>query len=134
MKGAYMGVMISDMDPQFAAIAGVYGLPVGPIIQSTEEGGPAQKAGIQAGDIILKLGSAEISSVAELTRVLRSYEPGDTTTIQVYREGSPLELKITFVEKPASAAEVPQQTEPASTEPSEEENPFGGNWPFGGND
>jgi len=133
VKGAYMGVMISDMDPQFASIAGVYGLPVGPIIQSTEEGGPAHKAGIQAGDIVLKLGSAEITSVAELTRTLRNYEPGDTATIQVYREGKTLELKITFVEKPASAAEVPQQTEPAATETPGDQNPFGGNWPFGGN-
>ena len=134
VKGAYMGVMISDMDPQYASIAGVYGLPVGPIIQSAEEGGPAHKAGIKAGDIVLKLGATEISTVSELTRALRDYEPGDTTTIVVYREGRSMELRITFVEKPASAASVPQQTEPNPTETPEEGNPFDGNWPFGGND
>ena len=137
VKGAYMGVMISDMDPQLASIAGVYGLPVGPIIQSTEEGGPAHKAGIQAGDIVLKLDTTDISSVSELTRTLRSYEPGDTATITVYREGKTLELKITFVEKPVDTAAAPQETEPAPSEESQDSDdwydPFGG-WGFGGKD
>ena len=138
VKGAYMGVMISDMDPQLASIAGVYGLPVGPIIQSTEENGPAHRAGIQPGDIVLKLDDAEVSTVSDLTRVLRSYEPGDTATITVYRDAKALQLKITFVEKPVDTAAVPQETEPAPSENTDTEDgewfdPFG-SWGFGGKD
>ena len=112
VKGAYMGVMISDMDPQFAAVAKVYGLPVGPIIQSTEEGGAADRAGIQAGDIVLKLGSTEITTVAELTRTLRSYNPGDTATIVVCRNGQSMELRITFDEKTMNTDTATQETQP----------------------
>ena len=112
VKGAYMGVMISDMDPQFAAVAKVYGLPVGPIIQSTEEGGAADRAGIQAGDIVLKLGSTEITTVAELTRTLRSYNPGDTATIVVCRNGQNMELRITFDEKTMNTDTATQETQP----------------------
>jgi len=138
VKGAYMGVMISDMDPQFAAVAQVYGLPIGPIIQSTDEGGAADRAGIQAGDIVLKLDDTEITTVSELTRALRSYEPGDTATITVCREGKELELKITFDEKTVDTSAPVQETEPQVESPEEDStegwnNPFG-NWPFGGRD
>ena len=138
VKGAYMGVMISDMDPQLAAIAGMYGLPVGPIIQSTGEGGAAYRAGIQPGAIILKLDDVEIATVSELTRALRRYEPGDTATITVYRDAKALQLKITFDEKTMDTGAVSQETEPATTEGSQNEDegwydPFG-SWGFGGKD
>ena len=127
VKGAYMGVMISDMDPQLAAIAEVYGLPVGPIIQSTEEGGAAHRAGIRAGDIVLKLGSTEITTVSDLTRALRNYEPGETAVITVYRDGGPMEMRITFDEKTMdTSASVPQESVPGETE--------GYNNPFDGKD
>ena len=137
VKGAYMGVTISDMDPQLASIAGVYGLPVGPIIQSTEAGGAAYRAGIQPGDIVLKLDATEIATVSDLTRALRSYEPGDTATITVYRDAQALQLKITFDEKTMDTAAVPQETEPAPSEGGGTEDewfdPFG-SWGFGGKD
>ena len=139
VKGAYMGVMISDMDPQFAAVAQVYGLPIGPIIQSTDKGGAADRAGIQAGDIVLKLDSTEITTVSELTRALRSYEPGDTAVITVCRNGQNLELRITFDEKTSDPNAATQETVPPQTEAPQEDstegwdNPFG-NWPFGGRD
>ena len=139
VKGAYMGIMISDMDPQFAAVAQVYGLPIGPIIQSTDEGGAADRAGIQAGDIVLKLDSTEITTVSELTRALRSYEPGDTAVITVCRNGQNLELRITFDEKTSDPNAATQETVPPQTEAPQEDstegwnNPFG-NWPFGGRD
>ena len=134
VKGAYMGVMISDMDPQFAAVAQVYGLPIGPIIQSTEEGGAAHRAGIQAGDIVLKLGSTEITTVSDLTRALRSYEPGDTTTVTVCRNGQNVELRITFDEKTMNTDTATQETQPPQQEESQGGNDPYGNWPFGGND
>lgn len=141
VKGAYMGVMIADMDAQTASLAKVYGLPVGPIIQSAEEGGAAYKAGIQSGDIVLKLDDTDIATVADLTRVLRSYEPGDTAVVTVYRSSQTVELTITFDEKPADAGASTQETVPQETVPQggnggQQEgdsfdwfNPFGG-WGF----
>ncbi len=111
VKGAYMGITISDMDEQTATLAEVYGLPVGPIIQSVDEGGAAFRAGIQKGDIVVKLDGSAVSTVTGLTRKLRDYEPGDTAVIQVYRGGETLDLTITFDEKPAdtSANTLPQE-------------------------
>ena len=115
VKGAYMGVTIQDMDAQTASMAKVYGLPVGPIIVSTEPGGAAEKAGILPNDIVTQIGDTEISTVSELTRKLREFKPGDTTAISVYRNRDILDLTITFGERPASA-ENPVQTQPTVPE------------------
>ena len=136
VKGAYMGVTIQDMDAQTASMAEVYGLPVGPIIVSTEENGAAKKAGIQPNDIVTAIGGDKVQTVSELTRKLRDFEPGDSTTITVFRGGSQLELEITFGERPANAGvtQQPQETVPEeyySGEGSIEDwlNPFFG-WGF----
>ena len=122
VKGAYMGVVIRDMDSQTAALAQTYGLPVGPIILSTEAGGAAEQAGLQANDIVTKVGETRVETVAELTRALRDFEPGDTTTITVFRSTQTLELEITFDERPADAGTTttqPQETAPQQTMPNE---------------
>ena len=117
VKGAYMGVTVSDMDEQTATLAKVYGLPVGPIIQSVEPGGAADRAGMKTGDIVMQVGGAAVSTVTELTRRLRDFQPGETTKMEIYRGGEKLELTITFGEKPADTSKnntVPQETAPQS--------------------
>jgi len=114
-----MGVTISDMDSQTASMAQIYGLPVGPIIASVEPGGAAEKAGILPNDIVTHIGGKEIATVSDLTRALRGYEPGDTTTVTVYRSREILELTITFDERPANAGTQTQpqtQTQPTVPE------------------
>lgn len=95
--GAYLGVSVSDMN---AEAADYYGLPVGAYVQEVTLGGAAQRAGVQAKDIIVALGEHQINGVTSLTRALRNFSAGDTTTITVYRGGEKLELSITLDAKP----------------------------------
>lgn len=95
--GAYLGVSVSDMDPD---AANYYGMPVGAYVQQVEKGFAAHRAGIQPKDIITKLGDTTIKTVNDLTRALRNFEAGDETVITVYRGGRAMELKITLDEKP----------------------------------
>ena len=106
VKTAYMGVTVMDMD---ASVAGMYNLPVGVYVQSVEAGGPAEKAGLLAEDIIIAMGDKTITNYNDLARALREYEPGDTTTVTVYRGGQELELRITLAEKPQTTT---QETQP----------------------
>ena len=108
VTGAFLGVMVSDMDKQTASY---YGLPVGVYIQEVTPGYCAEKAGLQAKDIIVKLGDYEIGSLTDLTRALRNFKAGDSTTITVYRGGAEKVLSITLDEKPADVnAAVPEET------------------------
>lgn len=104
ITGAYLGVMVKDMD---AGAASAYGLPMGAYVQEVVSGNCAQTAGVQAKDIIVAVGEYEVGSVSDLTRVLRNFHGGDTTTITVCRAGAQLKLDITLDEKPRDT----QQTE-----------------------
>lgn len=97
VTGAYLGVSVSDTDP---AAAAYFGMPVGAYVHEAVPGYCAAAAGIQPKDIIVALGEYEISNISELTRVLRKFEAGDTTTITIYRGGQQLVLDITLDAKP----------------------------------
>ncbi len=121
VTGAYLGVTVSNTDEESAAM---FGLPVGAYVMTVEKGGSADRAGIQPKDIIIELGGTEVKGITTLTRALRNYKAGDTTSITVIRSGGKLELEITLDEKPqASAAEatIPQNTErmPSEGDPDE---------------
>jgi len=94
---AYLGVTVRDLDSSTAA---TYGLPTGPMIQSVEAGGCAEKAGLQQGDIIIGFNDAEISSYTDLVAALNKCKAGDTATIKVYRAGAEIDAQITLDERP----------------------------------
>lgn len=109
ISGAYLGVMVRDMNQE---VADTYGFPMGVYVDSVTEGSCAQKAGIQAKDIIIALGDYEVTSMSELTKALRQFEAGDTTNVKVFRGGAELVLEITLDEKPRQVIEestVPQE-------------------------
>ena len=99
VTGAYLGVMVSDMDVQTATW---YRLPMGAYVQEVTPGYCAEKAGLLAGDIIIGLGEYEVKNISTLTRALRKFKAGDTTVITVFRSGAEVELTITLDEKPVT--------------------------------
>lgn len=96
ISGAYLGVMVKDVDPTAQA----YGLPTGAYVDEVTPGYAAEKGGMRAEDIIVDLGGYQITSVSELTRMLRKFEPGETVSVTVYRGGVYLQLQVTLDEKP----------------------------------
>ncbi len=121
VRSAYMGVYIREMNADMRATAQLYGKPVGLPVDGVEEGGPAQKAGIQAGDLILYLDTARTTTINELTLALRSKEPGETTTVTIYRNDEELTLEITLVEKTAADETDPETDQPQYPMPEDEE-------------
>lgn len=112
----YLGVSVSDMDSEGAAY---YGLPMGAYVNSVEEGFCAEKAGVLAKDIIVKVGEYEVDSVNSLSRALRNFAAGDTVELTVFRSGAEKTLTVTLDEKPANVPNA-QQGQTATT-PQEEE-------------
>ena len=87
VRWAWMGVFLADLVPEVAAQVG---LPIreGVIIQTTVEGGPSDQAGIQPGDIILKIGGHDVATVSDLTRLLKQeFQAGQELAVEVFRTG-----------------------------------------------
>ncbi len=99
IKSAYLGVMVQNMD---ASVAGIYGLPVGAYVVGVEEGFSAHRAGIREKDIIVAVGDEEITSITDLTRALRGYEPGDKAKLTIYRAGQYQTILVVLDERPAT--------------------------------
>ena len=106
VNSAYMGVSVQNTDESAASM---YGMPTGAYIASVDKGGAAERAGIQPKDIVIGLGDYTVSNVTDLTRALRNFSAGDTTTVTVLRGGKELTLEITLDAKPQqTAAPAPQ--------------------------
>jgi serine protease Do len=97
VTGAYLGVSVRDMDVNTAA---VYGLPIGVQVAEVVPGCCAEKAGVRVKDIIIDLGGYKVENYSDLNRALRNFEPGQTTTLTVFRNGREQVLKITLDAKP----------------------------------
>lgn len=97
----YIGVTVSNVSSE----AQMYGLPQGAAVQSVTENGPAQKAGLEVGDIITSANGTEITGSSELVSFVRKMAAGDTLEVSVYRKGQTLSFTIQIEEQIQSALE-----------------------------
>jgi hypothetical protein len=66
-------------------------------ITGTMPGSPAEKAGLQAGDVIVKLGDKPIASMREFSEALKAFSPGEKVTVTYQRDGQPKSVDATLV-------------------------------------
>lgn len=79
-----------------------YDLPEGIWVGGIVPGGPAEKAGMQVEDIIIRIEDQNIKTAADLQGVLKKYKPGDQIVIRVVRKGQAHDLNLTLGEMPRS--------------------------------
>ena len=70
----------------------------GALVNDVTPKGPADKAGIRRGDVIVKFEDRKISSFDDLPRRVASTPPGKTVTLNVIRDGKPVTLQVTIEE------------------------------------
>jgi serine protease Do len=96
----------------------------GVLIRDIAPDSAVDRAGLQAGDIIVAINGEEIYYLAMMFDVLFAYYPGDTVTIEYYREGERFEAAVTLGERPDSLPiiqEVPDIDETEDEEDTEQE-------------
>ena len=98
-----IGVQIDQVTKEVAESIGL-GKPSGALVRSVESGGPADKAGIEAGDIITRFDNRTIEKAGDLPRIVGGVKPGTKSTVQVFRRGSTRDLSVTVVELEADRA------------------------------
>ena len=66
------------------------------MVEKVVSGSAAEAAGIQPGDLILKIGEKQIASGEELSSAIGEYKPGDKATLTIQRDGKESTVEVTF--------------------------------------
>jgi serine protease Do len=98
-----IGVVIQEVTKELAESFGL-AKPGGALVNSVEKGGPADKAGIEQGDVILRFDNKPIVQSGDLPRLVGSARPGTKATVQVWRRGAARDLVIVVGEIPEEKA------------------------------
>lgn len=98
-----IGIQVSEVDPEDAGLAGLSRI-TGVKVQTATDGGPAAKAGIESGDIVISVAGAEVDRVSALQRRVRTFDVGETIPVEVMRFGK----KRTFNVKLEGAEQLPE--------------------------
>ena len=117
----YLGISAYyNSQPQVSGVsAGVY-------VESVEAGGPAEKAGLQAGDVITMIGSSIITNRDDINSLSKTYKAGDTVTITYVRDGQVATTELTF----GSTTEASTTSSETTTQP--ENGDGSGEYPYYG--
>lgn len=94
-----LGVVIQEVSKELADSLGLT-KPIGAVVNAVEKGGPADKAGIEAGDVILKFDGKTINNSADLPRMVGATRPGGRSVVQVWRKGATRDINVTVGEVP----------------------------------
>ena len=95
VQRAFIGVSITEVTSQEAKQRGVKSTR-GVYVLSTTEGGAAKESGIQAGDIIIRVGGVEVNRMAELQEQVGQYRPGDEISVSILRKNKQKKLMLTL--------------------------------------
>ncbi len=146
----YLGI-----SPAFTARFGFFGGPgkapnglqapganvTGAWVVEVTAGGPADKAGMKVGDVILKINDAAVNASNDLAKALQSFKPGDSVKVSVQRSGqtNPVDLQVTLGNNPTTASQaflgiryqmVPLANRPNLTPNGQNNGPVNPNLPF----
>jgi serine protease Do len=92
-----IGVVIQEVTRDLATSFGL-DRPRGALVNSVEKGSPADKAGIEATDIILSFDGKQVEASADLPRIVGSTRPGSQSSLEVWRKGKTQKLNISVAE------------------------------------
>ena len=91
VEHARLGVAVQEVNQAFADSFKL-DKPEGALVSTVEKGSPADKAGLQSGDVIRKVNGQPIRSFGDLPAVIGMAVPGDTVKLDIWRQGAPKEL------------------------------------------
>lgn len=93
----YIGISGINLDESTAK---KYNLTVGVYVKTVQNFSPAEKAGLQAGDVIVKADDKDITTMDELNDIKNSHQIGDTMKLKINRNGDEKEITLTLEETP----------------------------------
>ena len=111
-----IGVQVGAVTKEVAEAIGLAKL-VGALVRSVESGGPADKGGVEPGDVITQFEGRAIDKSGDLPRIVAAAKPGAKASLQVFRGGAYRDLSVTVgefeaAEPPTHTGNVERETKP----------------------
>jgi serine protease Do len=108
-----IGVVIQEVSKELADSFGL-GKPSGALVNGVEKGGPAEKAGVETGDIILRFDGKAVNASSDLPRIVGGTRPGSKVGMQVWRKGQTRDVTVTVGEIPDDRVASARGTKPGA--------------------
>ncbi|MGN0582169.1 MAG: S1C family serine protease, partial [Oscillospiraceae bacterium] len=125
-----LGITCQDVTSAQNSLSGVY-------VVGVNENGAADKAGLQAGDVIVGVNGQQVSTITELNRIKNEFKAGDTLKLTVIRENKYTEINVVLEESVVMTENTPEEqpSEESAPEnnPAPEENATEDDYSYGGN-
>ena len=112
-----IGVVIQEVTRDLATSFGL-DRPRGALVNSVEKGSPADRAGIEATDIIVGFDGKPVENSSDLPRLVGSTRPGSQAAVEVWRKGATRKLSVTvgeLQEERIAARDTPRSQKPSET-------------------
>ncbi|GJG85174.1 hypothetical protein tb265_03550 [Gemmatimonadetes bacterium T265] len=121
VRAPVLGVAIDEVAPADAQVAGLPRI-AGVLVRgfSPAEGSPAEKAGLEAGDVIVAADGRPVDRVSTLQRIVRGHEPHETVAVEVMRYGQRKSFRVQLAERtdgPGQVGAVPVRPSPGEGAP-----------------
>jgi serine protease Do len=114
-----IGVQIQEVSKEVADSFGLKDAR-GALVNSVEKDGPSAKAGVEAGDIILKVDGREVRQSNDLPRIITSVQPGTKVTLNVWRKGNARDIPVVVAELKEDVAAASQRRPSAQADKGKE--------------
>jgi serine protease Do len=105
VRPAWVGVDVQALTPELGRQLG-WDRTFGAVISNVEAGSPAEKAGLQRGDVVTQVGTTQVEDADDFQSRQRGFTAKSPVRLQVFRGGSALEVALTPVEFPAELVDA----------------------------
>jgi serine protease Do len=109
VRRGWLGVNIQQVTDEIAESLGLRNGARGALVARAQEDGPAAKAGIRNGDVILRFNNQEVREMRNLPRIVAETPVGTAAPVVVWRDGKEETVNVTVAEVPADQAEAQNQ-------------------------
>ena len=109
-NAGFIGAALATVTPDLSVQLSYKGKGVA--VEQVVQGGPADAAGMQPGDVIQKVNGSDVTTNDEVVKAIKGTKPGQTINLQVWSGGVKKLVSVKVSERPASVGQVPQQQDP----------------------
>jgi serine protease Do len=117
-RRGWLGVRIQDVTEEIAESLGL-DMARGALVAGVAEGGPADEAGLVAGDVITRFDGQNVAEMRDLPRIVADTEPGRGVEVEIVRDGEVMSLEVTVRQLEEEAADRPKGDKDQAKPPSD---------------